>query len=35
MDDKVTAVLKGSFADKDIETLSAAAPLIERLASLL
>jgi DNA-binding MarR family transcriptional regulator len=35
VDDKVTAALKDSFDDKDIETLSAAAPLIERLAGLL
>ncbi|WP_063739355.1 MarR family transcriptional regulator [Streptomyces iakyrus] len=35
VDDKVTAALKDSFTDKDIETLSAAAPLIERLAGLL
>ncbi|MFC8533547.1 MarR family winged helix-turn-helix transcriptional regulator [Streptomyces sp. NPDC057249] len=33
--DKVTAVLQESFADADIETLSAAAPLIERLAERL
>jgi DNA-binding MarR family transcriptional regulator len=33
--DKVTAVLQDSFADADIATLSAAAPLIERLAELL
>ncbi|MEV0473109.1 MarR family winged helix-turn-helix transcriptional regulator [Streptomyces prunicolor] len=35
MVDKVTAALQDSFTDADIETLSAAAPLIERLAELL
>ena len=33
--DKVTAVLEESFADTEIAVLSAAAPLIERLAELL
>ncbi|CAL9629739.1 MarR family winged helix-turn-helix transcriptional regulator [Streptomyces sp. enrichment culture] len=33
--DKVTAVLQDSFTEADIETLSAAAPLIERLAERL
>lgn len=33
--DKVTAVLAESFADEEVEVLSAAAPLIERLAELL
>ncbi|MQY18143.1 MarR family winged helix-turn-helix transcriptional regulator [Nocardia macrotermitis] len=33
--DKVTAALEDSFTDAEIETLSAAAPLIERLAELL
>jgi DNA-binding MarR family transcriptional regulator len=33
--DKVTAALEDSFTDSEIETLSAAAPLIERLAELL
>jgi DNA-binding MarR family transcriptional regulator len=33
--DKVTAVLEDSFTDAEIETLAAAAPLIERLAELL
>ncbi|MFD5451260.1 MarR family winged helix-turn-helix transcriptional regulator [Streptomyces sp. NPDC127100] len=33
--DKVTAVLEDTFTTADIETLSAAAPLIERLAERL
>ena len=33
--DRVTAVLEDSFTDTEIETLSAAAPLLERLAELL
>jgi DNA-binding MarR family transcriptional regulator len=33
--DRVTAVLEESFADPEIGILSAAAPLIERLAGLL
>lgn len=33
--DKVTAVLEESFGDAEVEVLSAAAPLIERLAELL
>ncbi|HJP73294.1 MAG TPA: MarR family transcriptional regulator [Pseudonocardiaceae bacterium] len=32
---RVTAVLEDSFTDSEIELLSAAAPLIERLAELL
>jgi DNA-binding MarR family transcriptional regulator len=33
--DKVTAVLRESFTDAEVEILAAAAPLIERLAELL
>lgn len=33
--DKVTSILAESFSDAEIEALSAAAPLIERLAELL
>jgi DNA-binding MarR family transcriptional regulator len=33
--DRVTAVLAESFGDAEVEVLSAAAPLIERLAELL
>lgn len=33
--DKITALLEGSFADEETQILSAAAPLLERLADLL